>query len=52
MMGGGFGGCLLVLAKANFDFHSLEAVFTAYELRYRQNPSIETIQLMGGVRAL
>ncbi len=52
MMGGGFGGCLLVLAKANFDFHSLEAVFTAYQLRYRQNPSIETIQLMGGVRVL
>ena len=50
MMGGGFGGCLLVLAKANFDFHSLEAVFTAYQLRYRQNPSIEPIQLMGGVK--
>ena len=52
MMGGGFGGCLLVLAKADFNFHSLEAVFTAYQLRYRQNPSIEPIQLMGGVRAL
>ena len=50
MMGGGFGGCLLVLAKANFDFHLLEAVFTAYQLRYRQNPSIEPIQLMGGVK--
>ena len=52
MMGGGFGGCLLVLAKADFNFHSLEAVFTAYQLCYRQNPSIEPIQLMGGVRAL
>lgn len=52
MMGGGFGGCLLVLAKADFNSHSLEAVFTAYQLRYRQNPSIEPIQLMGGVRAL
>jgi galactokinase len=52
MMGGGFGGCLLVLAKANFDFHLLEAVFSAYQLRYRQNPSIEPIQLMGGVRVL
>jgi galactokinase len=52
MMGGGFGGCLLVLAKANFDFHLLEAVFSAYQLCYRQNPSIEPIQLMGGVRAL
>ena len=52
MMGGGFGGCLLVLAKANFDFHLLEAVFMAYQLRYYQNPSIESIQLMGGVRAL
>ena len=52
MMGGGFGGCLLVLAKADFNFHSLEAVFTAYQLRYRQNPSIEPIQLMGGVRVL
>jgi galactokinase len=52
MMGGGFGGCLLVLAKANFDFHLLEAVFMAYQLRYCQNPSIESIQLMGGVRAL
>ena len=50
MMGGGFGGCLLVLAKADFNFHSLEAVFTAYQLRYRQNPSIEPIQLMGGVK--
>jgi galactokinase len=50
MMGGGFGGCLLVLAKANFDFHLLEAVFSAYQLRYLQNPSIESIQLMGGVR--
>ena len=52
MMGGGFGGCLLVLAKANFDFHLLEAVFMAYQLRYCQNSSIESIQLMGGVRAL
>ena len=52
MMGGGFGGCLLVLAKADFNFHSLEAVFTAYQLCYRQNPSIEPIQLMGGVRVL
>ena len=52
MMGGGFGGCLLVLAKADFNSHSLEAVFAAYQLRYRQNPSIEPIQLMGGVRAL
>ena len=52
MMGGGFGGCLLVLAKANFDFHLLEVVFSAYQLCYRQNPSIEPIQLMGGVRAL
>ncbi len=50
MMGGGFGGCLLVLAKADFNFHSLEAVFSAYQLRYRQNPSIEPIQLMGGVK--
>jgi galactokinase len=50
MMGGGFGGCLLVLAKANFDFHLLEAVFSAYQLHYLQNPSIESIQLMGGVR--
>ena len=52
MMGGGFGGCLLVLAKANFDFHLLEVVFSAYQLCYRQNPSIEPIQLMGGVRVL
>ena len=52
MMGGGFGGCLLVLAKADFNFHLLEAVFSAYQLCYRQNPSIEPIQLMGGVRAL
>jgi galactokinase len=50
MMGGGFGGCLLVLAKTNFDFHLLEAVFSAYQLCYRQNPSVEPIQLMGGVR--
>lgn len=50
MMGGGFGGCLLVLAKANFDFHLLEAVFSAYQLCYRQNPSVEPIQLMGGVK--
>jgi galactokinase len=50
MMGGGFGGCLLVLAKANFDFHLLEAVFSAYQLHYLQNPSIESIQLTGGVR--
>lgn len=50
MMGGGFGGCLLVLAKANFDLHLLEAVFSAYQLCYRQNPSIEPIQLMGGVK--
>lgn len=52
MMGGGFGGCLLVLAKANFNFHLLDPVFTAYQLCYRHSPSIEPIQLMSGVQVL
>ena len=52
MMGGGFGGCLLVLAKADFDLNLLAAVFSGYAALYQQRPSVEQIILTDGVQVL
>jgi galactokinase len=52
MMGGGFGGCLLVLAKADFDVNCLTPVFSGYEALYKELPSVEQIKLTAGVRVL
>lgn len=52
MMGGGFGGCLLVLAKADFDLNWLAAVFTGYAALFQQYPSVEKISLTNGVQVL
>jgi galactokinase len=52
MMGGGFGGCLLVLAKADFDWTLLDPVFSGYAALYQQLPSVEQIKLTDGVQVL
>jgi len=52
MMGGGFGGCLLVLAKADFNLNLLAAVFSGYAALYQQRPSVEQIILTDGVQVL
>jgi galactokinase len=52
MMGGGFGGCLLVLAKADFDLNLLAPIFSGYAALYQQLPSLEQIKLMDGVQVL
>ena len=52
MMGGGFGGCLLVLAKADFDLNLLGPVFSGYAALYQQRPSVELIKLTDGVQVL
>ena len=49
MMGGGFGGCLLVLAKTDFDLTALDPLFLAYHQLYWKLPSLEHISLMDGV---
>ena len=52
MMGGGFGGCLLVLAKADFNLNLLAAVFSGYAALYQQRPSVEQVILTDGVQVL
>lgn len=52
MMGGGFGGCLLVLAKADFDWTLLDPIFSGYAALYQQLPSVEQIKLTSGVQVL
>jgi galactokinase len=52
MMGGGFGGCLLVLANADFDLALLDVIFSGYEALYKQLPSVEQIKLTDGVQLL
>lgn len=52
MMGGGFGGCLLVLAKADFALNLLDPVFSGYAALYQQLPSVEQIKLTDGVQVL
>lgn len=52
MMGGGFGGCLLVLAQNNLDFASLETIAFTYKEHYGFSPRIERIDLVDGVQVL
>ena len=52
MMGGGFGGCLLVLAKDDFALNLLDLVFSRYAALYQQLPSVEQIKLTDGVLVL
>ena len=52
MMGGGFGGCLLVLAQNNLDFASLESMTFTYKEQYGFSPRIERIDLVDGVQVL
>jgi galactokinase len=52
MMGGGFGGCLLVLSNADFDLALLDPIFSGYEALYQQLPSVEQIKLTDGVQLL
>lgn len=52
MMGGGFGGCLLVLANADFDWTLLDPIFSGYAALYQQLPSVEQIKLTDGVQVL
>ena len=52
MMGGGFGGCLLVLANADFNLNLLDPVFSGYAALFQQYPSVEKISLTNGVQVL
>jgi galactokinase len=52
MMGGGFGGCLLVLSNVDFDLALLDPIFSGYEALYQQLPSVEQIKLTDGVQLL
>lgn len=52
MMGGGFGGCLLVLANADFDWTLLDPIFSGYAALYQRLPSVEQIKLTDGVHVL
>lgn len=52
MMGGGFGGCLLVLAQNSFDFNRLKALTTTYQAQFGSTPALERIALVDGVRVL
>ena len=52
MMGGGFGGCLLVLAQDNLDFTSIETLAFSYKEQYGFSPRIERIDLVDGVQVL
>jgi galactokinase len=52
MMGGGFGGCLLVLAQDSFDFNRLKSLSTAYHAQFGSTPALERIALVDGVRVL
>ena len=52
MMGGGFGGCLLVLATQDFAYASLDVLFSRYEQLFNVKPSVEHIQLVEGVHVM
>jgi galactokinase len=52
MMGGGFGGCLLVLSNADFDMALLDPILLGYKALYQQLPSVEQIKLTDGVQLL
>lgn len=52
MMGGGFGGCLLVLARSDFDWPCLDALFNEYHLLYQISPRIERVALVEGVHLI
>jgi hypothetical protein len=53
MMGGGFGGCLLVLAKASFFFdRALPTLFAAYEKRYGLAAESIKVKLNNGVSSV
>jgi galactokinase len=52
MMGGGFGGCLLVLATQDFAYTSLDVLFSRYEQLFNAKPSVEQIQLTEGVHVM
>lgn len=50
MMGGGFGGCLLVLATSHFRAsHDLTDVFASYELQFSIKARFYPIQIADGV---
>ena len=52
MMGGGFGGCLLVLATQDFAYTSLDVLFSRYEQLFNAKPSVEQVQLVEGVHVM
>jgi galactokinase len=52
MMGGGFGGCLLVLARSDFDWPCLDALFSEYHVSYQISPRIEKVSLVDGVHLI
>lgn len=52
MMGGGFGGCLLVLAQNRLDFNKIEALGTIYKSQFGITPALERIELVDGVRLM
>lgn len=52
MMGGGFGGCLLVLATQDLTHTSLDVLFSRYEQLFNAKPSVEQIQLVEGVHVM
>ena len=53
MMGGGFGGCLLVLAKSSFSFdEALPPLFAAYEKRYGLAAESIKVKLNNGVSSV
>jgi galactokinase len=50
MMGGGFGGCLLVLAHEAFDFSTdLTQLFTQYTQQYGVQATCYPVQISEGV---
>ncbi len=52
MMGGGFGGCLLVLASKELQFSTLNTIFKTYEDLYHRKPTVEIVSLVEGVHRL
>jgi galactokinase len=53
MMGGGFGGYLLVLVKASFSFdEALPPLFAAYEKRYGLAAESIEVKLNNGVSSV
>lgn len=53
MMGGGFGGCLLVLANTEFMYSSaLPSIFSAYQRQFGINAEHYPIQIANGVQLI